>query len=137
MPELTYRLLFERPLPASVLFLADLRHAVRNALVDHEEAGSAEIVMSELASNALRYGKVPSAVRLLDNERCLRVEVQDQSDQLPVLGPPLAENYQTSGRGLRLVQALCDDLGATPCKPHGKIVWARLCHSRSAQTGPP
>jgi len=68
LPELTYRLLFERPLPASVLFLADLRHAVRNALVDHEEAGSAEIVMSELASNALRYGKVPSAVRLLDNE---------------------------------------------------------------------
>lgn len=101
----------------------------------------AALVVSELVSNALRYGSEREGGG--DGERCLAeagsycpawlaltrqdttvlCAVSDPGSGTPVLAPhhPLAE----SGRGLRIVDQLSDAWGWTP-DPSGKTVWATV-----------
>ncbi|MEW1640005.1 ATP-binding protein [Streptomyces sp. NPDC093801] len=87
------------------------------------------LCVSELATNALRYG-VPRGrsyrVRLLNFDCCLRVEVHDSGPgRSRMLGRP-------PGNGLRIVEAVSDQWGVLPRSP-GKVVWAEF---RSAGCGP-
>jgi anti-sigma regulatory factor (Ser/Thr protein kinase) len=90
-----------------------------------------ELIVAELAANAVTHGRVPgrdAELRLGRNtaEGHVRVEVSDVRGERPPVpapadGPPLAD----SGRGLALVAALADKWGVTerPGAP-GKTVWA-------------
>ncbi|MFH7599471.1 ATP-binding protein [Streptomyces racemochromogenes] len=77
------------------------------------------LCVSELATNALRYG-VPRGrsyrLRLLNFGCCLRVEVHDS-------GP--GRSRITPGTGLRIVEAVSDLWGVLPRSP-GKVVWAEF-----------
>ncbi|MGP3773826.1 ATP-binding protein [Streptomyces sp. SDT5-1] len=89
---------------------------------------TAELLLSELMTNAYRHAKVPPgreirARAFLDG--ALRVEVTDASPTLPVLRTPSTE--EESGRGLTLVALLADAWGAEPREGGvGKVVWFEL-----------
>lgn len=100
--------------------------------VDKEVAATAELLLSELVTNSVRYAARPSA-RLVavgvefTPDRLLRVEVADASEVPPVVRTQAAQDLEAEGgRGLLLVQALAADWGTCP-RPHvGTIVWFTL-----------
>jgi len=77
-------------------------------------------VLSELITNAIRYGTEPIRVRLL-YERTLICEVSDGSSTSPHLRR--AATTDEGGRGLFLVAQLAERWG-TRYTPTGKIIWA-------------
>lgn len=80
----------------------------------------AELVVSELVGNALRYGGGPGQLRLMRHER-LTLEVSDTGPDLPQIQH--AELSDEGGRGLQLVNMLSRNWGS--CRtPGGKVVWA-------------
>ncbi|WP_018564859.1 ATP-binding protein [Streptomyces sp. PsTaAH-124] len=94
-----------------------------------------ELIVAELAANAVTHGRVPgrdAELRLSrrDGEGRVRIEVHDtRGERLPVVreacagGGPAAE--ADGGRGLVLVAALAKEWGVAP-RPGapGKSVWA-------------
>ncbi|MEV7186903.1 SpoIIE family protein phosphatase [Kitasatospora sp. NPDC093102] len=85
-----------------------------------EAAFVTELVLSELVTNAIRYGTGPIGVRLL-YERTLICEVSDTSSTAPHLRYAVAEDE--GGRGLFLVARLTERWGVR-YTPEGKIIWA-------------
>ncbi|MCK7622233.1 SpoIIE family protein phosphatase [Streptomyces sp. RS10V-4] len=79
-----------------------------------------ELVLSELVTNAIRYGTPPVRVRLL-RDRSLVCEVADGSNTSPHLR--YAATTDEGGRGLFLVAQLTDRWG-TRYTPQGKVIWA-------------
>jgi serine phosphatase RsbU (regulator of sigma subunit)/PAS domain-containing protein/anti-sigma regulatory factor (Ser/Thr protein kinase) len=79
-----------------------------------------ELIVSELATNAIRYGTGPIRVRLL-RDRALICEVSDGSSTSPHLR--YAATTDEGGRGLFLVAQLSDRWG-TRYTPDGKVIWA-------------
>ncbi|WP_217919581.1 ATP-binding protein [Actinomadura sp. BRA 177] len=85
----------------------------------------ARLVVSELVTNAWRHGEGQIILRVFRDTRAdfAVLEVWDQGDGLPVVGP---EDFEAvSGRGLLLVSQLAHDWGTRPITEGGKIVWAR------------
>jgi anti-sigma regulatory factor (Ser/Thr protein kinase) len=75
------------------------------------------LVMSELASNAVRHAQTPFSVDI-HIDRVVRIEVADGSTDLPTPRPPSGEG----GRGLGIVDRLCDRWGST-LGSGSKCVW--------------
>jgi hypothetical protein len=83
----------------------------------------AELICSELVSNAVRHAGTDLDLMLSRRGRYLHIGVRDTGRALPRLAGP-APAAQT-GRGLRLVDAYASSWG-TSAGPTGKIVWANL-----------
>jgi GAF domain-containing protein len=86
----------------------------------------AELVASELVTNAVLHGTPPISLEFVHGHGVLRVAVGDSSLMPPVLGRPAADAM--TGRGLGLVASLASDWGVGPAADHGrgKVVWADL-----------
>ncbi|MER7394922.1 SpoIIE family protein phosphatase [Streptomyces sp. NPDC000151] len=80
---------------------------------------STELILSELITNAIRYGAPPVRLRLLRG-RCLICEVADSSSTAPHLRR--ATSTDEGGRGLFLVAHLSQRWG-TRYTPGGKVIW--------------
>lgn len=107
--------------------IADARHLVAGAIRrwGHDAAlvADAEIVVTELAANALIHAATPFRVRL---ERCgpmVRISVDDGGPSLPRLIEPDASRL--SGRGVHLIDAIARRWGVEVTRD-GKTVWAEL-----------
>ncbi|WP_105968929.1 ATP-binding SpoIIE family protein phosphatase [Streptomyces geranii] len=85
-----------------------------------EEAFVTELVVSELVTNAIRYGEPPIQLRLI-RDRALIVEVSDGSSTSPHLRR--AHAYDEGGRGLLLVAQLTQRWGSRQTGT-GKTIWA-------------
>jgi anti-sigma regulatory factor (Ser/Thr protein kinase) len=86
--------------------------------------GSAALLISELATNALLYGEGEFAVSVsyLPDDRAARVEVRDAGPGQPAIQNP--DNSAEHGRGLRLVQALATRWGVQRSQvDRRKTVW--------------
>lgn len=129
------------------------RRTLRAVLIEYdlrELIDSAELLASELVSNAYRHAEGPSGLRLraLGGGR-LRMSVWDTNPQIPppfdrrpgpgpfrpVVVPPDGDGE--SGRGLFLVSHYADDWGARPLGDdlvgqNGKLLWCELGGSSSA-----
>ncbi|MBQ1118179.1 SpoIIE family protein phosphatase [Streptomyces sp. C3-3] len=79
-----------------------------------------ELIVSELVTNAIRYGAGPVRLRLLF-QSALTCEVSDASNTSPRLRH--ARTTDEGGRGLFLVAQLAHRWG-TRYTPQGKIIWA-------------
>ncbi|MBW5485387.1 SpoIIE family protein phosphatase [Streptomyces bambusae] len=85
-------------------------------------AFTAELILSELITNAIRYGGEPIRVRLL-RDRSLICEVSDSSSTSPHLR--YAATTDEGGRGLFLVAQFAERWG-TRYTARGKVIWAEL-----------
>ena len=84
----------------------------------------AEVVLSELATNAVIHAGTDFTVRLSPSGRQdLRLSVTDGSTHMPRRAKG---RHDTHGRGLRLIDALSAEWGAMLNGVEGKTVWARL-----------
>ena len=98
------------------------RRLVRSTLSDWgiaDLSDIAELLVSELVTNAVRYSQAPIGLRLFQ-DRMLLVEVSD-----PLPDPPRqrqAARTDEGGRGLELVHRLADSWG-TRVEGEGKVVW--------------
>lgn len=81
-----------------------------------------ELILSELITNAIRYGSPPIKVRLL-HQRSLTCEVSDGSSTSPHVRR--AATTDEGGRGLFLVAQLAQRWG-TRYTSGGKVIWAEL-----------
>ncbi|MFF8506963.1 SpoIIE family protein phosphatase [Streptomyces sp. NPDC015492] len=79
-----------------------------------------ELIVSELVTNAIRYGKSPVQLRLI-LQSTLTCEVSDASSTAPHLRR--ARTYDEGGRGLLLV-AQCAERWGTRHGREGKVIWA-------------
>ncbi|MFD8432061.1 SpoIIE family protein phosphatase [Streptomyces coelicoflavus] len=79
-----------------------------------------ELILSELITNAVRYGAPPVTVRLL-RHHALICEVCDASNTAPRVVQ--AAESDEGGRGLYLVAQLADRWGVR-YTGHGKVIWA-------------
>jgi serine phosphatase RsbU (regulator of sigma subunit) len=95
-----------------------LRAEPRNIVED------AELVVTELVTNALLHGNAPVTLRLLWAPDRIRVEVEDLGRGMPVLIRQSPDSL--TGRGLRLVAALSSGWGVETGSAGGKVVWAEL-----------
>ncbi|WP_043457304.1 ATP-binding SpoIIE family protein phosphatase [Streptomyces fulvoviolaceus] len=86
---------------------------------------TAELVVSELVTNAIRYGRPPIQLRLI-HDRALLCEVSDGGSTTPHLRR--ARTFDEGGRGLLLVAQLAEHWGTRHAR-HGKTVWAELNES--------
>ncbi|GAA2749371.1 hypothetical protein GCM10010440_53430 [Kitasatospora cinereorecta] len=66
---------------------------------------SAELVVSELVTNAIRYGRGAVSMTLAINQSTLHISVADYGHGVPQLRT--AGEEDSNGRGLAIVQALC------------------------------
>ena len=101
------------------------RSFVGRTLVEHRLqslADDAQLVVSELATNALTHARTPFTVTLAAVAHSLLVEVRDGSPCPPVIdaGTPL----DTAGRGMAIVAVLTREWGVTAHADGGKTVWA-------------
>ncbi|MFI8073294.1 SpoIIE family protein phosphatase [Streptomyces sp. NPDC086033] len=113
----------EWQVPADPAAVSDVRAAVSRQLArwDLDElAFTTELILSELVTNAIRYGGDPIHVRVL-HDRTLICEVFDSSSTSPHLR--YAAMTDEGGRGLFLVAQLSDRWG-TRYTPEGKVIWA-------------
>jgi anti-sigma regulatory factor (Ser/Thr protein kinase) len=86
----------------------------------------AELLVSELVTNALRYGRPNIALRLRLDPPGIGVSVEDSGD-VDVAMNPRVDPGATSGRGLLIVDAVASKWGVDPCEPPpGKTVWFEL-----------
>jgi CheY-like chemotaxis protein len=85
------------------------------------DVDAAELICSELVTNAVLHGRSPALVRLLRRPPGLRLEVQDRSPASPA--PRQADDDDEGGRGLALVSVLAAAWGVDPAEV-GKTVWA-------------
>ena len=90
--------------------------------VDDDTAQSAELVISELVTNAIRYGAPPMWLRII-KDLSISVEVHDGSPVSPRLRHP--GTLDEGGRGLAIVGRLVQAWG-TRCTDEGKTVWAEI-----------
>jgi serine phosphatase RsbU (regulator of sigma subunit)/anti-sigma regulatory factor (Ser/Thr protein kinase) len=88
---------------------------------------TAELLASELVTNAVRYAQGPIALRLV-REGGLVCEVFDDSAALPRLRH--AGDEDERGRGLQVVSQLAQHWGARRT-PSGKVVWCELALPRA------
>ncbi|MFF4112903.1 SpoIIE family protein phosphatase [Streptomyces sp. NPDC001714] len=86
-------------------------------------AFTAELVVSELVTNAIRYGAHPIGLRLIHDTATLICEVSDTSHTAPHLRR--AKTWDEGGRGLLLVAQLTQRWG-TRHTAEGKTIWAEL-----------
>ncbi|MFE7302438.1 SpoIIE family protein phosphatase [Streptomyces sp. NPDC057579] len=84
-----------------------------------ESSYATELILSELVTNAIRYGADPIRVRLI-RARSLICEVTDGSSTAPHLRR--AATMDEGGRGLYLVSRFAERWG-TRYPKHGKTVW--------------
>ncbi|MEV5144460.1 SpoIIE family protein phosphatase [Streptomyces sp. NPDC052727] len=86
-----------------------------------EAAFTTELMVSELVTNAIRYGRPPIRLRLIHQGKTLISEVYDSSGTTPHMRR--ARIFDEGGRGLLLVAQLAERWG-TRHDRIGKTVWA-------------
>jgi anti-sigma regulatory factor (Ser/Thr protein kinase) len=121
-----------RDFPAESRSVGAAREFVAAAIVrlvpDAKNGDDAELIVSELVTNAVRAGARRVRVEVRPHGEQVRIGVSDDAGGWPVPQRPSPE--AVSGRGLLLVSAVSDRWGVETV-PLGKQVWAALRVSAS------
>jgi anti-sigma regulatory factor (Ser/Thr protein kinase) len=101
----------------------------------------AELLVSELVTNSVRYSDGPAWMRLRNMENRLRIGVLDTNPAIPPLfgnrdnpqAPPRCRDDAARGRGLLLVLNCADNWGGYVLAEglhgtRGKMLWVELAH---------
>lgn len=132
MPTLTWSVQSQwPPLPRHVgdarRFAADrLASAHLEQLVD-----VTSLIVSELASNAVRHAQTPFRLTVECHGTSLLIEVHDDSSEPAAI--PGSGTLELDGRGLSLVREISDGWGVIAHAAGGKSVWATVNLEGAAQ----
>ena len=107
-------------LPASVSRIRRFAAAACREVAGGSVCETVELLVSEVATNALVHGAGDVRVDVHTSGSAVRIEVSDDSTALPV--PRDAGPDGESGRGMALVEALSSRWG-TDARADGKTVW--------------
>ncbi|OAL15624.1 hypothetical protein A4V12_08845 [Streptomyces noursei] len=121
---------------ADLSAVPEVRRALRELLRHWGGPGVpdvAELLTSELVTNALIHTEHGAVITATMTPRTLRVEVRDFATDLPTPYAPAVDDG-THGRGLVLVQALADAWGVLT-HGVGKVVWFELSGGTTAPAG--
>ncbi len=125
------------PLPPSPSSVPRARRLAGDQLAfwgfgEHRE--TAELLVSELVTNALRHGSGSIRLSLRARDGLLRFEVEDAGMTVPRVRRPGEDDE--GGRGLRLVSMLSSGWGSARTAT-GKVVWFELLTSNPHRTVDP
>ncbi|MFF7688118.1 SpoIIE family protein phosphatase [Streptomyces syringium] len=116
--------------------IAECRHQLGELMHDWRDADqidSAVLMVSEMVTNVLVHtdgdALLVAEITGEQGERCLRVEVEDGSDELPHRRHP--GEMASSGRGLVLMELLASAWGVDP-RGEGKNIWFELFEAAGA-----
>lgn len=109
--------------PSSVAAARKVVRDVLTAARREDLVETAQLLVSEVVTNALVHAGTPIGIHASVGDDGLRVEVSDGSTQAPA--PRSYAAMAGTGRGLRLLQQLVDRWG-TLARPDGKTVWFEL-----------
>ncbi|WP_244900165.1 ATP-binding protein [Streptomyces nanshensis] len=135
--------------PALDASVPQLRHAVRDlvrrqGVVPEEILQSLLLILSELASNAVRHAALLSpeiGVEVRLHGGWLRVAVEDSHPYRPKALAADPDQEHIGGRGLLLVKVITSESGGVcdvePTATGGKVVWAALPLPLGAGPPPP
>lgn len=117
------------PVDDGLSAVSDARRAVASQLRSwgvYSVLDSAELVVSELLTNARIHTAGPVQISVIAIDNGVRIEVKDNAPHVtPSVGESTVED--TTGRGLTIVNALSADWGVERHKTGGgKTVWAEL-----------
>jgi two-component sensor histidine kinase len=87
-------------------------------------SAAAQIIVSELVTNAIRHAGTDLEVTIVRGRRELHLHVRDRSPRIPRLYSFDSHEPEHS-RGLKLIDGLAASWGTT-LRPYGKSVWATL-----------
>ena len=112
------------PVPLLPIAVADVRRRAREVLdkaeLEDEVADDALLVVSELVTNAIRYGRAPVQFALRVTDRDVVIEVADAEQRRPLVAD--FDPAGATGRGLHMVESLGARWGVRPTGL-GKSVW--------------
>lgn len=111
----------ESPSTARALIRAELPDS------DEEEVAAAELLISELVTNAVVHAATSIEIALDCGRSTFTVEVRDMDSRIPVVGNPRKSDLH--GRGLLIVESMALDWGIED-REDGKSVWFTLPHRR-------
>ena len=112
--------------PASVpLSRAFARQLLKAWHVEQEVIERAELIVSELVTNAARHSEDALEVAVEHRDTIIRLEVGDSSHRMPLEPTAHVAEDATSGRGLLLVAAVASRWGVES-EGLSKLVWAEL-----------
>ncbi|MEV2212188.1 SpoIIE family protein phosphatase [Streptomyces sp. NPDC050997] len=113
-------------IPADPALVSPIRKQVVTQLDLWDQSDAAftvELVVSELVTNAIRYGAHPIRLRLIHDASTLICEVSDTNHTAPHLRR--AKTWDEGGRGLLLVAQLTQRWGSRHTAD-GKTIWAEI-----------
>src|SRR4051794_11436229 len=120
-------------IPNDVRAVTVARRTLRLILTMHgliRLVDTAELLATELVSNAVRHTKGPAALRVRWSAGVLRIGAWDADPEPPEPPVPLEQVVEVEeGRGLGLVRACADLWGWQPLTRdgnRGKVVWCEL-----------
>lgn len=119
----------EIELPFDTASPALARHFVveHAAELTEEVRHSAELLVSELVTNAVRHGRPGVRLQLRAEAGALGIMVTDHGEGEPALPDRQPDASATSGRGLLIIAAIADDWGVRRNDADGsKTVWFEL-----------
>jgi anti-sigma regulatory factor (Ser/Thr protein kinase) len=101
-----------------------VRRVCRRWGIDEDAREAAEIVVTELVTNAVEHASSASVVEVWRRDRSLRLMVRD-FDLAVLPGAHLPDPTAPRGRGLAMVAAVAQSWGVDPHRD-GKTVWAQM-----------
>lgn len=124
-------------LPPTADSVGRARAAVRDvgAGLPREVLADAELLVSELMSNAVRHGGGGIRLTVSLQRGSLTVAVFDAGPERPAMRTKAPERTVASGRGLRMVEQLAADWGVDAADS-GKTVWFRLVAAPAQEEQP-
>ncbi|HEY7010438.1 MAG TPA: ATP-binding protein [Jatrophihabitantaceae bacterium] len=101
--------------------------SARTPGLTRDTTDDALLIVSELVTNAVRHGDGDIVVSLDVRADRMRIEVRDDSPELPVIPTEHPPTDRPAGRGLLIVAATASDWGVERVRGDlGKTVWAEL-----------
>jgi anti-sigma regulatory factor (Ser/Thr protein kinase) len=115
----------KRRFPCRAQSVTAARHFTRSVLQGQppETLEAAELMVSELATNAVQHARSGFELTISTARGQLRVEIRDSGQGQPAMRSPTPT--ENSGRGLRIVEAMSQEWGVR-VEPAGKLVWFTL-----------
>jgi anti-sigma regulatory factor (Ser/Thr protein kinase) len=99
------------------------RRVLLAAEVPARQADAAEVLVSELVTNALVHAAAAMLLVRVTATPTIRIEIEDRNRSLPHLGPDAPT--EPGGLGLVIVDRIADRWGAD-VRADGKVVWFEL-----------